>query len=102
MRNMVFSVRGLEQANSYISTFTEKGDVGAKEDILRFMELHLLGIKVFYSDVPRKTQSSACEALLYVLKDKENIISFSNQFQSKEEHLKLLELLEEAAKCKQW
>ncbi|WP_036186574.1 hypothetical protein [Marinobacterium lacunae] len=99
-KNLVSTIRQLEQADAYINTFSHKGDVAVKLLILDDIKLHLLGARLLVSKVPDSTKAEACKHVQRVAENRHKIFQFAGGIDKVDPDV--ISLLDESKECMTW
>lgn len=99
-KNLVSTIRQLEQAVAYVDAFSQKGDAAVKSLILEDIKLHLLGTSLLVSKVPKSTRSEACRRVQRVAESRHRIIQFSESGDTLDPYI--ISILDQSSECMSW
>ena len=99
-KNLVSTIRQLEQAAAYVDAFSQKGDAAVKSLILEDIKLHLLGASLLVSKVPTSTRDEACRRVQRVAASRNSIIQFSGSEDTLDPYT--ISLLDKSSECMFW
>jgi hypothetical protein len=99
-KNLVSTVRQLEQAEAYVNAFSQGGDVAVKSLILEDIKLHLMGTRLLVSKVPDRTKAEACQRLQRVAAKRQQIIQFVESGAQRDPEV--MTLLDRSTECMSW
>ncbi|WP_010323076.1 hypothetical protein [Marinobacterium stanieri] len=99
-KNLVSTIRQLEQAVAYVDAFSQKGDAAVKSLILEDIKLHLLGTSLLVSKVPKSTRVEACRRVQRVAASRHGIIQFSESGDTLDPYI--ISILDQSSECVSW
>lgn len=99
-KNLVSTIRQLEQAQAYVNAFSHKGDIAVKSLILEDIKLHLMGARLLVSTVPSNTKAEACRRVQRVAESRQNIIQFAKSGAKLDPDI--ISLLDRTKGCMSW